>query len=247
MSDLPLTLEEMQAKILLSDLSSNPYFTESVIPSKNKGLNTNSKKIVGAINEILKRVIVCEKTMAGFTDEVDDRLKLFQGQLEQTLAESFQQQVNTKLAEIEESLQHKLEESYRKEIEQRLNAIEEKLSIANAQAISEQIDALKDQLSKGDEGMKRVLVEKVVLPKARVSTPSTAILTSITQEELFAENIVIYQDGYLLFDGVKTVQSSSSIYEVDFMPLSVRAIQEGIKLQNHNSNHELTVFIYKYA
>lgn len=52
---LNLTTEEkqlLQADILWDDTSSNPNLTSSTIPSKNKALNTKSKRVIGAINEL---------------------------------------------------------------------------------------------------------------------------------------------------------------------------------------------------
>lgn len=52
---LDLTTEEkqlLQADILWDDTSSNPNLTSSTIPSKNKALNTKSKRVIGAINEL---------------------------------------------------------------------------------------------------------------------------------------------------------------------------------------------------
>jgi hypothetical protein len=47
-------IEQLQSDILLESLANNQYFKKSSITSKNKALNTTSKYMVGAVNEILK-------------------------------------------------------------------------------------------------------------------------------------------------------------------------------------------------
>ena len=69
MSDLPTTLEEMQRDILQGDLAGNLYLQPSPIASRDKELKTDSKKIIPAINEILKKITVCMETVNIFTTE----------------------------------------------------------------------------------------------------------------------------------------------------------------------------------
>ena len=74
MSSIPETLEQLIYEVLQGDLSQNPYLQPHVIASKDKSLKTQAKKIIPAINELLKRVGVCEETMQGFTSEVDKKI-----------------------------------------------------------------------------------------------------------------------------------------------------------------------------
>lgn len=69
MSELPTTLEEMQRDILQGDLASNPYLQSSVIASRDKELKTDAKKMIPAINELLKKIAVCMQTVNIFTAE----------------------------------------------------------------------------------------------------------------------------------------------------------------------------------
>lgn len=47
--------QQIQSDVLLESTANNPYFTAHKVPAKNKALNTTDKKIVGAINELLKK------------------------------------------------------------------------------------------------------------------------------------------------------------------------------------------------
>ena len=59
MSDLPTTLAEMQRDILQGDLSLNSYLQPSPIASRDKELKTDNKKMIPAVNELLKKINVC--------------------------------------------------------------------------------------------------------------------------------------------------------------------------------------------
>lgn len=53
---------ELQSDILAEKLNANPYMPYHVLVEKNKQLNTNAKSIVGAINELLRRVNTASNT-----------------------------------------------------------------------------------------------------------------------------------------------------------------------------------------
>lgn len=69
MSDLPTTLAEMQRDILQGDLSLNSYLQPSPIASRDKELKTDNKKMIPAVNELLKKINVCIETVNTFTSE----------------------------------------------------------------------------------------------------------------------------------------------------------------------------------
>lgn len=48
-------INELQSDILAEKLSNNPYLKYHVLIEKNKQLNTSSKTIIGAINEVLRK------------------------------------------------------------------------------------------------------------------------------------------------------------------------------------------------
>lgn len=76
-------LQNTQRDVLTQDLNSNPYFKASPIPSKNNLLKTVSKRIIGAINEIVDNMTSTnksidnlksntEKSMENITKAADD-------------------------------------------------------------------------------------------------------------------------------------------------------------------------------
>lgn len=52
---LTQNINELQSDILAEKLSNNPYLKYHVLIEKNKQLNTSSKTIIGAINEVLRK------------------------------------------------------------------------------------------------------------------------------------------------------------------------------------------------
>lgn len=232
MSSIPETLEQLIYEVLQGDLSQNPYLQPHVIASKDKSLKTQAKKIIPAINELLKRVGVCEETMQGFTSEVDKKIT---------------EELTQQLVALESSLQEKLEASYKEEIEKRFEALEKTVAENMSQQIQDQVqNVINASQSKGQGGsgdMKKTLVEKVIVPKGE-----TVVIHSITQEELFPENIVVYQGATLLTSGTQqTIGGSGSVYTVTCAPLHVSVTEDGgIRLYDRNTQSDLTVLIYKY-
>ena len=66
-------LYELQRDILQYDLSKNPYLQPNNILSLDKELKTESKKIIPAINEILKLVNTFTLGIQNFMEEVDGK------------------------------------------------------------------------------------------------------------------------------------------------------------------------------
>lgn len=232
MSEIPNTLEQLVYEVLQGDLSQNPLLQPHVIASKDKSLKTQAKKIIPAINELLKRVCVCEETMQGFTTEVDKKIT---------------EELTQQLAELSDGLQKKLEASYKEEIEKRFEALEKVVTKNMAQQVQDQVqNVINASQSTGQGGsgdMKKVLVEKVVVPKGK-----SVVIHSITQEELFPENIIVYQGATLLTSGTQqTIGGSGSIYTVTCAPLHVSVAEDGgIRLYDRNTESDLTVLIFKY-
>lgn len=71
---MPSELQNTQRDILTLDLSSNPYFRESPVPTKNNLLKTASKRIVGALNEIFDSVINVKDSVTNLSESTKDNL-----------------------------------------------------------------------------------------------------------------------------------------------------------------------------
>ena len=72
MANLPDTLEAMQRDILHYDLSLNPYLQKSSIPAKDKELKTNAKKVIPAINELLKVINTFSSGIQNFMQDTQN-------------------------------------------------------------------------------------------------------------------------------------------------------------------------------
>lgn len=255
MSELA-TLEQMQYDILQGDLSGNPLLQPNSIKSKDKELKTNAKKVIPAINELLKRLEVCETTVDGFTTEVDIKLSDFEKTLANTLTETFREEMATTLEAMEAALTEKLEASYKAEIEERIKVLEEEIlshQITNINAaVEEKVNALiaaGEIGSGGGSNMKKVLAEKVTIAQG-----DSVTLQNITQDELFPENIIVYladtlieQPFYNLWDSTRHNQLS---WSTSAEPCEIKSDANGqITIKNTASSisQTATVLIYKYA
>ena len=114
MSNLPLTLEEMQYEILQGDLSDNPKLQANSIPALDRELKTKAKKIIPAINEILKVIENCKKTVELYSGQVEEKISSMRTELENTLkleyAKDIEERFNSLGAQIEQYITAQLKE-----------------------------------------------------------------------------------------------------------------------------------------
>ena len=142
MSNLPLTLEEMQYEILQGDLSDNPKLQSSSIPALDRELKTKAKKVIPAINEILKVIENCKKTVELYSGQVEEKISSMRTELENTL---------------------KLE--YAKDIEERFNSLGAQIEqYITAQLKEQQTTGTGAGAGTGAEKMKRQFLKKVQVP-----------------------------------------------------------------------------------
>ena len=83
MANLPDTLEAMQRDILHYDLSLNPYLQKSSIPAKDKELKTNAKRIIPAINELLRLLNTFSAGIQNFMQDTQESINNMLDQIEQ--------------------------------------------------------------------------------------------------------------------------------------------------------------------
>ena len=74
MSKIAETLEELQRDILQGDLKDNKYLQGSTVPLLDKELKTKAKKIIPAINELLKTINTFSDGISTFMDEVKNEV-----------------------------------------------------------------------------------------------------------------------------------------------------------------------------
>lgn len=235
MSEIPSTLEQLTYEILQGDLSQNPYLQPHLIASKDKALKTQAKKIIPAINELLKRIGICEETMQGFTAEVDKKI-----------TEELTEQLN-KLAK---DLQTKLEASYKEEIEKRFEALEKTVNESMAEKVQVQVQNAVNASQSIDQGgsgdMKKVLVEKVTL-----AAKESVTLKNICASELFPENIICYCYGSLQIQPFYNCWDSARHNGISIStpaePINVHMNKdESVTITNTASSNGIQLYIYKY-
>lgn len=232
MSSIPDTLEQLVYEVLQGDLSSNPYLQPHAIASKDKALKTNAQKIIPAINELLKRVGVCEETMQGFTTEVDKKIT---------------EELTQRLNQLAGELQTKLEASYKEEMDARIEALEEALTLSMKEQISEQVKQFASGNEESGESMRKVLVESVYLSPGEKVT-----LENIKASELFPENIICYCYGTLQMQPFYNCWNSTRHNGVDTStpaePIHVRGeSDESVTIKNVTSSNGVKLYIYKYV
>ncbi len=122
---LPSTIEEMQSQVLQGDLSANPYLQPHVIAGKDKELKTSAKKIIPAINELLKSVGVVSASMLGFTEETQQALNALKDELTTYMDNGLEEsvRVNTEnIQELKQLMEDNMNQSLSEKIEEmRLN------------------------------------------------------------------------------------------------------------------------------
>ena len=77
MSVVPNTLEEVQYQVLQGDLTLNPKLQPSSIPAKDKELKTVAKKVIPAINELVKLVAVCKQSVDSYSSKIEEKVNAF--------------------------------------------------------------------------------------------------------------------------------------------------------------------------
>lgn len=227
MSNLPLTLEEMQYEILQGDLSDNPKLQANSIPALDKELKTKAKKIIPAINEILKVIENCKKTVELYSSQVEEKISSMGTELENTL---------------------KLE--YAKDIEERFNSLEGQIE----QYITEQ---LKEQTTgagtgagtgTGAEKMKRQFLKKVQVPIG------SQIATGLKMTEIQDLEKQIVVTGYvqktkmntLLNPPIMTDYENACPYSTTSYPADIRINPDTDEITIANTGkNDLIVYLYE--
>lgn len=263
MTALAETLEEVQVQILQGDLSKNPKLQPSPIPSKDKELKTTAKKIIPAINELLKHINVLDNTVADYSTKVQTLVDAAEASLMQAIAE--------RVVEIEGDMDIKIDEGLKNVIGEQVNMqiaeyvkttmssqlelmLKDRLEAffeSNVTSyIDEKIQELESKINasggEGGEAMKRVFREKIT-----IATNSTATLPwkfheiiDLRQQIVVTENSTI-GSGYVVIDEPYVLtHESGSLYKLYSAPADLRVRKdESITITNKGVN---TMIIYLY-
>lgn len=238
MADLPDTLEAMQRDILHYDLSLNPYLQKSSIPAKDKELKTNAKKVIPAINELLKVINTFSSGIQNFMQDTQNSVN----------------EVLDKIDEMDKKIQA-LEQSDIKaeaeieEIETQYEELGRKMSDIQLD-ISTMMQACKCVNNKDDlEEDKMVFDSKVVIAKnASVVTELKASDISDPEKQF---KIYAYDDSSKKYKYIgctfKQVTSSTSVYNFTVQPLEIVINSEtDIITLTNKSSWSLTVYMFKF-
>lgn len=219
MANLPSTLEEMQRDILQGDLRSNPYLQASVIAARDKELKTKAKKIIPAINELLK-------TVTTFSEGI----------------QSFMEDIKTRCDNMEEAIRELKEESKSIESIEKYDKALEELRLD----VDVLLKGCKCINGNGEvEEMK--FVEKMKLVKGEIKDfPIGADKLFDVKKQIILYLYDAKSKSYKHFTYVeRQVTSSTSIYEFDIKPIELRLNYDTGALKIKNSS-EYPVVLYVY-
>lgn len=155
MANLPDTLEAMQRDILYYDLSLNPYLQKSTIPAKDKELKTNAKKIIPAINELLRLLNTFSAGIQNFMQDTQESINNMLDQIEQMSNEIEDlKKSNVDKDSIIEDLSKKYDECLNKiqELEFDINTIRQYCKNNDLEDIEMKFDS-KVKLTKGESAV----------------------------------------------------------------------------------------------
>lgn len=145
MSKVPGTLEEVQYEVLQGDLTANPKLQPSPIPAKDKELKTTAKKIIPAINELVKLVATCKQSVDTYAMQIEDKVNSYGEVLGNTLKKEQLEAIESKVAEVEEALKRTLTDTsdvLRQDYAETMNAKMRELENKVEELINERVAAL---------------------------------------------------------------------------------------------------------
>ena len=224
MSKIAETLDELQRDILQGDLKDNPYLQGNTVPLLDKELKTKAKKIIPAINELLK-------TINTFSDGIGIFMNSIQAEVDGLKEEI--QEMNTSIKELSNS-----DEELKKRYDE---------CIKKAADIELDVQIIKNEyMNTKFKGDIMELKNRVKLKKGE-----SAVIGSV--EELYDPKkqikIYAYEENskkYKFIDYEFKIETwGSSAYTFDVSPIELQIDGEGddVTLVNRSS-WELIVFIY---
>ena len=226
MSKIAETLEELQRDILQGDLKDNPYLQGSIVPLLDKELKTKAKKIIPAINELLKTINTFSDGISTFMDEIKGEVNGLKEEI-QDMKKNI-----SKLSNSDEELKKRYDECIKKAAEIELDV----------------------QLIKNEYMNRSVEIEGDIMElknKVKLKKGESAVIGSV--DELYDPGkqirIYAYEENskkYKFIDfEFKTETWGNSAYTFNVTPIELQIDAEGndVLLVNRSS-WELIAFIY---
>lgn len=167
MSSLPSTLEEVQYEVLQGDLTANPKLQPSPIPAKDKELKTTAKKIIPAINELVKLVATCKQSVDTYAMQIEEKVSAYGEKLSEAIKEEQLKTLEEKLVSLDETVKGLVSEASEALKADYANVMEEKIKVLEGQiqALENVESAFKEALNETSEALKKdyanVMEEKI--------------------------------------------------------------------------------------
>ena len=225
MSKLAQTLEELQRDILQGDLKDNPYLQGSTVPLLDKELKTKAKKIIPAINELLKTINTFSDGISTFMDEVKNEVNELKEEI-QDMKKSI-----SKLSDSDEELKKRYDECIKKAAEIELDVKLIKNDYMNTKFKGDIMEwKNKVKLKKGESAVIGS-VEELYDPKKQIKIYA------------YEENSKKYK--FIDYEFKKETWGNSA-YTFDVTPIELQIDGENSDvLLVNRSSWELIIFVYK--
>ena len=249
MSSLPSTLEEVQYEVLQGDLTANPKLQPSPIPAKDKELKTTAKKIIPAINELVKLVATCKQSVDTYAGQIEEKVNAYGQQLGSVLKEEQLNELESKMAEVEEALKRALTDAsdvLRQDYAEAMNAKMRELENKVEELINERMAALPSAGTGGNE-LKREFISLTDLKEN--GTCRAPFKLQEVQDLSRQIEVLEYSSKYSAYIHIDTQynleNSGTSIYEIYSRPLTLKVAEDGTITLVNTSLRKLKVYFYK--
>lgn len=271
MSSLPSTLEEMQYEVLQGDLTANPKLQPSSIPAKDKELKTTAKKIIPAINELVKLVATCKQSVDTYAVQIEDKVNSYGEVLGNTLKKEQLEAIESKVAEVEEALKRTLTDTsdvLRQDYAEAMNAKMQELENKVEELINERVAALPSTMEIESKIEELINERMAALPSAgtggnelkREFISSSELVSNGSMcrapfklQEVQDLNrqveVLAYSSKYSAYIHIDTQynleNTGNSIYEICSRPITVKVAEDGTLTLVSTDHRKLKVYFYK--
>lgn len=151
---LPTTLEDMQYEILQGDLTLNPRLQKSAIPAKDKELKTTAKKIIPAINELLKLLDTCKQSVDTYSNQIEEKVKSVTEELADTIKKEQLVYINAELDKVKSEtsqlvskMGETLNQSYAESVQQQFVNLQQQIDELTDQKFAERMTELESKMN----------------------------------------------------------------------------------------------------
>lgn len=252
MRAVPNTLEEVQYQVLQGDLTLNPKLQPSSIPAKDKELKTVAKKVIPAINELVKLIATCKQSVDTYAGEIEEKVNAYGERLSEAIKEEQLKALEEKLASLDETVKvlvsdasEALKVDYANVMEQKMKALEGQIE----SIVKKQIEEAGESQGAGTGGneLKREFISSDELLQTGAKCQAPFKLQEVQDFNRQVE-VLAYSskyDSYIRVDAqYKLDSSSTSIYEAYTKPITVKVAEDGTLTLVSADSRKLKVYFY---